>query len=101
MKKLVAAMVAIGFVGAGVAHAFSVPPLSKAQQKIAKKEIQTKLPAGSQIKSIKFGFGPTPVGFIGSGFEHATVRVKEGSSTKTLNYTVSPGLNGGVNILNP
>jgi hypothetical protein len=92
--------IALGLGAFGTAHAFTVAPLSKAQQKVARADIKAQLPAGSKVRSVKFGFGPTPVGFIGSGFEHATVRVKENGKMKTVTFTVSPGLNGGVNVFN-
>jgi hypothetical protein len=96
MNTVIKALVlTFGIASFGSAHAFTVAPLSKAQEKTARQDIKAQLPPGSAVKSIKFGYGPTPPGFIGSGLEHATVTLRSGAQ---LRYNVSPGLNGGVNV---
>jgi hypothetical protein len=100
MKKTLFAFV-VGLAGllvASGAHAFTVAKLTKRQEKLARAVIKSDLPKNAKILSVKFGFGPTPPGFIGSGFEHALVKVKEGSKTKTIKFTVSPNWQGGVNV---
>jgi hypothetical protein len=92
MRSLKMLVVALGLGTVSLAHAFSVAPLNHAQQQSARQQIKAQLPKGAKVESIKFGFGKTPTGFIGTGFEHATVKVKEGSTVKKLDFTVSPGM---------
>jgi hypothetical protein len=92
MRSLKMLVIALGLGTVSMAHAFSVAPLTKAQQKIARQEIKQQLGPGTKVQSVKFGFGPTPTGFIGSGFEHATVKFKQDGTTHTTQFNVGPGL---------
>jgi hypothetical protein len=97
MKRTIKAVVlTFGLISVSAAQAFSTPPLTPAQQQVARQEIASQLAPGQLIKSVKFGFGPTPPGFIGNGFEHADVTLKGGG---TLRFNVSANPSGGVNIL--
>jgi hypothetical protein len=102
MRSLKMLILALGLGTASFAQAFTVRPLTHTEQKTARQEIKQQLGAGTKVQSVKFGFGKTPPGFIGSGFEHATVKYKQAGQVKTKDFTVSPGMyKGQVNVFTP